>query len=132
MISVFKRRVAFHETDCMGVVHHAVYAKFFEEARVEFLYTNELEKYHAPNIDFILAVLSLEVKYFKPLRVGDLFDVKISIFLERITRIQFHYKIYLGKTLITEGKTLHVGLNAELKVIKPPKELIRGMKKYGW
>ncbi len=131
MISVLKRRVAFHETDCMGVVHHAVYAKFFEEARVEFLYINGLEKYHAPKVDFILAVLSLEVKYFRPLKVSDLFDVKISITLEGVTKIQFCYEIYLDKTLITKGKTLHVGLNSRLKVIKPPKELIKGIKEYG-
>ena len=32
---------------------------------------------------------------------------------------------------MTEGKTLHVGLNSALKVVKPPKELIEGFKAYG-
>ncbi|MGH1468717.1 MAG: acyl-CoA thioesterase [Bdellovibrionales bacterium] len=131
MVSVFQRRVAFHETDCMGVVHHSVYAKYFEEARVEFLYSNGLNEHHAPNIDFILAVLSLEVKYVKPLKVGDLFEVKMSTSVEGSTRIFFEYQIFLRETLVTEGKTLHVGLNSELKVVKPPRELIKGIKEYG-
>ena len=30
---VFKRRVAYHETDALGVVHHSNHIKYFEEAR---------------------------------------------------------------------------------------------------
>ncbi len=131
MVSVFQRRVAFHETDCMGVVHHSVYAKYFEEARVEFLYSKGLNKHHSPEIDFVLAVLSLEVAYLKPLKVGDLFEVKMSTSVEGSTRVLFEYQIFLGETVVTEGKTSHVGLNSELKVVKPPKELIKGIKEYG-
>lgn len=131
MVSVFQRRVAFHETDCMGVVHHSVYAKYFEEARVEFLYAKGLNNHHSPEIDFVLAVLSLEVVYLKPLKVGDLFEVKMSTSVEGSTRVLFEYQIFLGETVVTEGKTSHVGLNSELKVVKPPRELIKGIKEYG-
>ncbi len=129
MKRVLKRRVAFHETDCMGIVHHSVYAKYFEEARVEFLYDSELSRYHAPEADFVLAVLSLETKFRKPLKVGDVFEVCLKAFLEGSTKVCFEYRIYLGETLVTTGKTLHVGLNSDLKIVKPPKELVEGFLK---
>lgn len=129
MRAVFQRRVAFHETDCMGIVHHSVYAKYFEEARVEFLYKTKLNEFHAPESDFVLAVLSLEVKYRKPLKVGDLFKVCMNVSLEGSTQVCFDYQIYLEETLVTEGKTLHVGLNSDLKVVRPPKELVEGFLK---
>lgn len=127
MLSILRKRVAFHETDCMGVVHHAVYAKYFEEARVEYLYQKGLEAHHFPQIDFILAVLSLEVSYLKPLRVCDEFEVKIKPSKEGSAKFLFEYEIFKGDELVTTGKTLHVGLNSSLKVVKPPIELVAGL-----
>ena len=35
-------RVQFHETDAMGVVHHAAYIKYFENARVDWMISMNL------------------------------------------------------------------------------------------
>lgn len=37
MIHDYIRKVHYHETDKMGVTHHANYIKWMEEARVDFL-----------------------------------------------------------------------------------------------
>jgi len=127
MKSVLKKRVSFHETDCMGVVHHSVYAKFFEEARVEWLYSSGLAAFHAPAADFVLAVLDLQIKYLRPLRVGDEFEVFIAYELQG-SKLHFEYELFLGDIKTTEGQSLHIGLNSELKVVKPPRELLEGLK----
>lgn len=127
MQTILKKRVSFHETDCMGVVHHAVYAKYFEEARVEYLFHKRLEEHHTPKIDFILAVLSLEVSYIKPLRVCDEFEVRIKSSKVGSAKFLFEYEIFKGGELVTTGKTLHVGLNSDLKVVKPARELVDGL-----
>ena len=126
MKSVLKKRVSFHDTDCMGVVHHSVYAKYFEEARVEWLYQSGLAAHHAPNEDFVLAVLSLEIRYLKPLRVGDEFEVFLSYELSGL-KVSFDYEVHLNGQKTTEGQSSHIGLNSDLKVVKPPKELIKGL-----
>lgn len=131
MEQVLKKRVAFHETDCMGIVHHSNYAKYFEEARVEYIYAKKLDKYHAPKLDYTLAVVSLEVQYRRPLKVNDVFEVHLEAKLKGATQVEFTYGVYFEGELMTEGKTSHVGLNSQLKVVKPPKELIEGFKTYG-
>ena len=127
MVSILRKRVAFHETDCMGVVHHSVYAKYFEEARVEYLYQKGLQAHHSPQVDFVLAVLNLEVTYLKPLRVCDEFEVRVKSSKQRAVRFLFEYEIFKGEELVTSGKTLHVGLNSDLNVVKPPRELLEGL-----
>lgn len=129
MHQVLKKRVSFHDTDCMGVVHHSVYAKFFEEARVEWLYTSGMSAYHAPACDFVYAVLDLQIKYLKPLRVGDEFEVLLEHELRGL-KVRFSYEILHNGVKTTEGQSLHIGLNSDLKVVKPPKELLEGLKAY--
>ena len=33
----YTRKVAYYETDQMGIVHHSNYIRWFEEARIDFL-----------------------------------------------------------------------------------------------
>ena len=128
MRSVYKKRVSYHETDCMGVVHHSVYLKYFEDSRVSYLYQLGLDKFHTPKFDYTLAVVSVELNYIRPLRLLEEFEVRLMVAPEGRTSFQFHYEVYRGEALCATGKTVHVGLNSELKVVKPPKDfdLVRG------
>ena len=130
MTSVYKKRVSFHETDCMGVAHHSVYLKYFEDARVSYLYKLGLDKLHSPQFDYTLAVVSVELNYMKPLRLLEEFEITIKVASEGRTSFHFYYEVYRDdkKSLCATGKTVHVGLNSELKVVKPPKgfNLLRG------
>lgn len=107
----------------MAVVHHSSYVKYFEEARVAFLHYYGLEDTHFPNRDYTLAVLGLEVRYIKPLRVSDFFEVQVRAECEKAARIKFEYLLYLDGELMTKGSTLHVGVDKDLKVVKIPPKL---------
>ena len=125
MKSVYKKRVSYHEPDCMGVVHHSVYFKYLEDARVEYLYATGLNKSHAPNFDYTLAVVKVEVTYLKPLKLLEEFEVKLRVLSEGRTSFKFEYEIYKDTVLCAVGFTIHVGLNSELKVVKPPKDFMQ-------
>jgi len=125
----FKKRVSFHETDCMGVVHHSVYAKYFEEARVEWLYHFGVEKEHSPFTDYVLAVLNLNVSFLKPLRLGDVFEVKMKGAFKG-AKLEFHYEILIEDNLKVTGSTLHIGVDSDLKVVKPPIKLKEAVNKF--
>ena len=36
-IKTYQHKVQYYETDCMGIVHHSNYIRWFEEARTDFL-----------------------------------------------------------------------------------------------
>jgi len=120
MVSVYKKRVSFHETDCMGVVHHSSYIKYFEDARVNFLHLKNLANLHSPNADFVLAVTRVEVDYLKPLTLQQEFEVLIEVEHKGRLGYIFNYEIRSDENLYVTGKTQHVGLNSSLKVVKPP------------
>src|SRR6202167_6073364 len=74
---VHRIRTRFAETDAMGIIHHAAYLIYLEEARVAYL--NQLgHPYHevlAAGLNF--AVLEVAVQYRRPLEFDDLVDVHV-------------------------------------------------------
>ncbi len=93
----YRHRVAFFETDAMGVVHHSNYIRFMELARVDFLRRVGVMGLHIPHGDHVLGVLKLAIEFKKPCR----FDDEIEIFVEgRIkgARLWLRYAIWLETT----------------------------------
>src|SRR5208283_1182732 len=83
---VHRLRTRFAETDAMGIIHHAAYLPYLEEARVEYLRAighpydevraaGEDEAQPGGGRDF--AVLEASVQYRKPLRFDD--EVEVSL-----------------------------------------------------
>jgi acyl-CoA thioester hydrolase len=72
-------RVRFAETDAMGIVHHAAYLPYLEEARVEYLRAagHPYLEVRAEGIEF--AVLEAAVAYHSPLRFDDVVDVHVLL-----------------------------------------------------
>ncbi len=120
----YKSQVEFHETDMMGIVHHAQYIKYFEESRVHWLQAMGLEKHHAPFADWYLAVLDVKAQYFKPLRFLDPFSVSVQCVVDG-AKILFEYVITnKSDEICCKGSTLHIGVDGKMKTRKPPKELV--------
>jgi acyl-CoA thioester hydrolase len=117
----YKRRVAYHETDAMGVAHHANYIKFFEEARVNWLRDEGLIEIHAPQGPFTFAVVDLDCQFKKPCTFEDEIEVVVDARLEG-ARIVFRYAIWLVRTAawIATGKTTLVPLTADLRPARLP------------
>jgi acyl-CoA thioester hydrolase len=92
-------RVRFAETDAMGIVHHAAYLPYLEEARVEYLRSigHPYLEVRAEGIDF--AVLEVTVAYLAPLRFDDV--VAVHVALAASTRATFQ----IAYLLTVEGRT---------------------------
>lgn len=119
---VFDYRVAFFDTDTMGVVHHSNYIRFFELARVDWLRSLGLMKEHIPYGSQVMAVLRADAEFKRPA----VFDELISIFVEgRLegARILFRYAIYSKdkSQWLAQGSTEHVlCTKGDLKPLRPP------------
>ena len=130
----YTRRVAFCDTDAMGVVHHANYVRYFEEARVAWLRARNLNHLHYPEADMYLAVLETVCQH----RATARFDEELKIYLHgRQERLKIHlqYVIVRGAApneVVAVGKTVLVPVNSTMKPLKPPKALIEQLRKEPW
>ena len=123
-------RVRYAETDAMGVVHHASYFIWLELARVEWLKACGLDYKKLERSGFFLPVVEADLKYHAPTFFDD--DIRIRLTppsdMHRV-RFTLTYELFRDNTRIADGKTVHVFLNKERKLIKPPSFFIEALKK---
>ena len=62
----YVRRVKYHETDQMGVVHHANYLHWFEEARTEYLREQGVSYRELEENGVIMPVAEVNCSYHQP------------------------------------------------------------------
>jgi acyl-CoA thioester hydrolase len=75
----------------MGIVHHANYLHFFEDARIELLRVNGfLQKTSLDQINYPL--LESQVSYKKPLYFDDEIEVFVELKSDQV-RMNFRYEI---------------------------------------
>lgn len=128
---IFERRVGFVETDAMGVVHHANYLHFLEEARVAWMRKSGLGHTHYPHSDRVLALLHYQVWHLKPAYFDDL--VRVELQVQRVgLKIHFQYAIYKGDQRIAEAETLHIPVDKDLKPVRLSRELLTHLEKESW
>ena len=94
-------KARYYETDQMGIIHHANYIRWMEEARIDLM---------------LSPVLHAECEYKKSIRFDD--EVKIVVSLQDIGRLKFtlKYEIYnisRGGVLSATGSTRHCFLNSK-------------------
>ena len=95
MIFEYHRHVNYYETDMMGIVHHSVYAIWFEQARTEIFRANgipfsqfEAEGYHSP-------LLSIETQFIKPCRYGEIVDVHLQLSQVLVHKVKMSFAVLL-------------------------------------
>jgi acyl-CoA thioester hydrolase len=100
-------RVRFAETDAMGIVHHAAYLPYLEEARVEYLrhLGHPYDAQRANGVDF--AVLEAFVRYLKPLKFDDLVTVHLVLGAASRASFQMGYLLTVGGERRATGVTVH-------------------------
>lgn len=88
-----KIRVRYAETDQMGVVHHGNYALYLEMARIEWLRKLGISYKKMEEDGIALPVVSLSVKYKKPICYDDVITVKTRLVKKPTVSVEFEYEI---------------------------------------
>ena len=105
---IHRVRTRFAETDAMGVIHHAAYLAYLEEARVAYLrsigHPYDAVRAEGPDEDGAagrdegsvreLPVLEVSVQYRKPLYFDD--EVDVSLWVGAVTRTTFQVAYLLS------------------------------------
>jgi acyl-CoA thioester hydrolase len=100
--------VRFAETDAMGIVHHAAYLPYLEEARIEFMRAAGHPYQRIQTEDGLdVAVLESYLRYRKPLRFDDLVQVHVAVGGLKRTTFQVAYLLTVAGTVHATGVTVH-------------------------
>jgi len=98
-------RVRYIETDRMGLLHHAHYVAYFEQARVELLRSLGYSYRDLEDQGYLLVLTRIEVRYRRPARYDDLLTVRTYVERTTTVRIDHRYEVFRDGELIAEGAT---------------------------
>ncbi len=122
-LEVLRLRVAFADTDAMGVAWHGNYLRWFEMARTELMRLTELPYPALIGRGIHLPVIEALVRYRKPARYDDLLIVSIGRVHAAGVRLRVEYRIDCEATLIVEGHTEHAFTDGAGRVLRPPRDV---------
>ena len=109
-----KRKIYYYDTDCGGVVYHANYLNFYEEARTEELDKSGLSVKKFMDDGFYMVISHQEIFYKYPAFYGDTLDIEAKVVEITPIRLKHEYVIknQNGK-LINQGTTTLVCVNKQ-------------------
>jgi len=104
---VHQLRTRFAETDAMGIIHHAAYLPFLEEARVAYLRQLGHPYEDVRRQGFNFAVLEVAVQYRRPLVFDDVVDVHLRAGAVRRATFELAYLLTVSGEVRSTAVTVH-------------------------
>ncbi len=119
-------KARYYETDQMGIIHHANYIRWMEEARIDILNQIGYPYRRFEEMGYISPVLHAECEYKKSVKFDD--EIKIIVSLQEFGKLKFtlRYDIYNmseGGCLSAYGTTRHCFLNKDGRPVMMNKEM---------
>ena len=113
-------RVRYAETDRMGLLHHANYLVYFEQARTELLRDQGRTYKDIEDQGFFLVIAKLEVKYRSPAHYDDLLTIRTTVTRTSPVRLEHKYEVYRDRTLLAEASSTLACVDREGKLQAMP------------
>ena len=113
----YMRKAQYHETDQMGIIHHANYVKWMEEARVAYLTNIGFGYRKMEELGVVSPVTGISLDYLKPVRFDD--DVRIRLTIRRYTGVVLEFSYEFLDVTTGEVSTRAVSRHCFLKGNRP-------------
>ncbi len=126
----WQRKAQYHETDQMGVIHHANYVKWMEEARVAFLDALGCGYAEIEREGVVSPVVGISVEYRRPTMFSDevQIGVRINKYSSRMLEIGYEIRNLSRGTLAAEAISKHCflqdGAVVSLKTALPKLDML--------
>lgn len=117
-------RVRYAETDRMGLLHHANYLVYFEQARTELLRTLGATYKEMEDQGYYLVVSKVEVKYRSPAHYDDLLTIRTTVTRTSPVRLEHRYEVFRDGALVAEGSSTLACVGADGKLRAMPEWLV--------
>ena len=113
-------RVRFAETDAMGIVHHASYLPYLEEARVAYLRSidHDYLSVFASGLNF--AVIEIAMKYARPCYFDDVVTVHLRLGARTKATFQIEYLLTVGAETRVTAVTAHGCVDMQGRPLRLP------------
>lgn len=98
-------RVRYAEVDRMGLLHHANYLVYLEQARIDLLRSAGFSYKDLEDQGYYLVLTRVEIRYRRPAGFDDLLTIRVRV--DRVTgaRIDHAYEVRKGDDLLSEAST---------------------------
>ncbi len=108
-------RVAYADTDQMGVMYHGAYARYLEVARVDCLRSLGIQYKEVEKMGIFLPVLEMNIKFLQPIFYDDLIRIEVSINTLPRRSFCFDYQLFKDDVLVSTAKVILVCVSKETK-----------------
>ncbi|MBI4703650.1 MAG: YbgC/FadM family acyl-CoA thioesterase [Deltaproteobacteria bacterium] len=118
-------KIYYEDTDCLGVVYHANYLKFFERGRTELIgrLGRPIGEWNAAGCNFV--VYKMEITFHRAARLGDECEVVTHLSPQSPYRMAMAQRLLRGEELLTEALVQVVCVDASLELREIPEPLLR-------
>ncbi len=113
-----KRKVHYYETDMMGLVHHANYIHWMEEARIDFMDRMGFPYARMEAEGVVSPVKSIQVNYLKPCTFGDEVDITAGVKNFNGVVLTMAYDMRVNGEPVFSGTSEHVFLDRTGKFVR--------------
>ncbi len=124
-MNTYTHKVQYYETDMMGVVHHANYIHWMEEARIDFMARLGFPYAAMEAGGIVSPVKSVSCEYKRPCTFGD--DIRVAVSVEAfngvVLTIRYHMEHADSGDTVCEARSEHVFLNKEGRLVRLKREL---------
>ena len=118
-------RVRYAETDRMGLLHHANYLVYFEQARTELLRAGGRTYKDMEDGGYFLVVAKMEVKYKLPAHYDDVLTIRTTVTRTTPVRLEHRYEVFRDGQLLAEGSTTLACVDRDGKLQAMPTWLVQ-------
>ena len=127
--TAYIRRVAYYETDQMGIVHHANYIRWFEEARDAYVRDRGLDYCQVEAEGILMPVTAVTCDYHAPAKYNEVVEVAVHLRFFNGVRLRYEYEVRSRDTgaLLVTGSSGHCFIDARSRA---PLNLKRRMPAY--
>ncbi|HBA64358.1 MAG TPA: acyl-CoA thioesterase [Lachnospiraceae bacterium] len=131
-MKAYKHKVQYYETDQMKIVHHSNYIRWFEEARIDYMDQIGISYPAMEKEGILIPVLSVEAKYLRMLRFGDVAEIVLGIKEYNGIKLVIEYQVMNEKTgmIHCKGETAHCFLTEQGKPVSLKKNYPEYHKKF--
>ena len=114
----------------MGIVHHANYLLFCEEARVSWCKHHRLLDSSKQSI-FKFTVYETFVRHLAPARYGDTVIIDLQVAVKK-AKLIFEYRLSVKENIIAVATTTHCSLSEDFKIMRLDSALVETVRKELW
>ncbi len=114
-------RVRYAETDRMGLLHHANYLVYFEQARTDLLRSLGTNYRDLEDQGYYLVITKVDVKYKRPAHYDDVLTIRTTVVKTSPVRLEHKYEVFgPAGDLCCEGATTLACVDGDGKIQAMP------------